>query len=1600
MKAAWHIVLRTLYVLLFSLAIQQAGTAQLHTDFSASPVSGCAPVFVHFTDLSTGGATSWKWDLGNGTISFLQNPSATYFNPGKYTIKLVIKKANLSDSLVKINYVTVNALPKPLFFASDTTGCYPLKVNFTDQSNAQEGNIVKWEWDLGDGSVSSLQHPSHVYTGPGNYNVILRITNTAGCVSTLSKAQYIKIKDGVQAAYSFTGSSQCTPPSIIHFNNLSTGTGTLSYQWFFGDGNGSIQQNPSNTYNTAGLYTIRLVVKNNAGCIDTLTKKDSIAVGVAHAGFTAPDSICQNTTFQLFNTSSPATGKLLWNFGDGSSSLSTNPTKLYTNAGTYHISLVADFGGCKDSVSKSIKILAKAKAGFTANKTASCSAPLTVQFTNTSIGATSYQWFFGDSTVSALENPSHNYTKNGGYDVTLIVTNSNGCTDTLTQSNYINIMPAELQFSSLPATGCAPLTFTPVYTLKSVLPIVSYSWDFGDGTIVTGAAPVHTYNIPGVYSVTVTYTTADGCTGILHYTDAVKAGQKPVVNFSATPTNTCASTPVVFTDNSTGNITGWFWNFGDGITDTSRNPTHMYNDTGYFNIQLIANNNGCSDTLVKPNFIYIKPPIAKFAVDVQCNDPFHFAFTNYSVGASSWDWDFGDGATSAGKNPVHVYSNTGIYLVKLTVTNGACSHVSAYSARIINEKANFAASDTVICKGDSIVLQSFGFAAGNIISYKWNPDNGNDTARAVKVAYNKSGQYSVGLIITNINGCTDTMMKTNYITVNGPTANFDGVSNAACLKKGGTIVFADSASTDGTHAIKKWNWDFGDGNTESYASGPFSHNYTAAGFYTVSQKVTDTKGCSDSITKNSQVYIADPRAVFSSVDTMSCENKPVSFTNQSQGQSLKYDWGFSDATVSAQPEPVHNFTNIGVYDAWLKITDAYGCTDSVFKPAYIHIDEPKALFALSDSTSTCPPLIVTFTNQSKYYKLLSWDFGDGTAALVNNPVHYYNYPGTYYARLVVTSPGGCTDTLSKKIVIKGPTGSFVYDKTVSCNPGTVSFAAQTHNTQSFIWDFNDGGTLNTIDSAVSHAYNSLGIYVPKMILEDNKGCKVPISGKDTIRIYGVTALFGSNTNLLCDKGVVNFLDSSVSNDLITSYQWLMGDGSVLTDKDPSHNYTVTGNYPVKLVVTTSNGCTDSSAQVANIKVVNSPKVSLRGDSSACVPATIRFFGDIDAADTSALSWQWNFSNNNASNSQNPLPVTFQQEGNYSATMTATNSSGCVTIHTLPVIIHPVPQVNAGNNSAICEKKTATLEATGADQYNWSPASSLSCTNCATPVAAPDSTITYTVNGQSIFGCKATDSVIISVKHPFRLQVGLGDTLCKGESFHLLAKNAEVYDWTPSIDLDNSHSKTPVAKPQQTTDYQVIGRDNIGCFADTGHISVIVYPIPSVDAGIDKTISVGSSVQLDAKISADATVIRWQPSVGLSCSNCANPVANPKQTTAYSVLAMNAGGCVNKDELSIFVICNNGNIFLPNTFSPNGNGTNDVFYPRGTGLYNIKSLRIFNRWGEAVYEATNFKANDASKGWNGSYKGHAAPNDVYVYFVEVVCENNALLTYSGNIALIR
>jgi gliding motility-associated-like protein len=1593
--------IRTLVCCLILLICVAQTKSQLVANFIATPLSGCTPLVVQFSDQSTGNPTQWKWDLGNGTISFLQNPSVTYFNPGQYSIKLVVRNSSGADSIIKSQYITVNATPTVNFSGTPTTGCFPLPVQFTDQSLAGSGSISTWEWDFGDGISSSLQNPSHTYTAPGNYNVSLRIKNSNGCIKTLSKTQYIQISNGVTANFTNTVPNSCNPPATINFQNLSTGTGALAYQWSFGDGGTSVLANPSHTYAAAGSYTVTLIATSSNGCTDTIIKTNAITIGSVAASFTSPDNVCTGAAISFTNTSTPAPGVATWYFGDGTSATGIHATKIYPAPGTYIVKMIASFGACIDSAFKTITVLAKPTAAFSAPTTSSCKPPLTVNFSSSSTDAVHYNWNFGDGNTGTGPAPSHTYTAYGSYTVTLIASNASGCSDTLTMPGYINISPTDVQINNLPRSGCAPFSWVFSTTTTTIDPIVSYLWNFGDGNTGTGATPAHTYTAAGNYTVSVIVTTASGCTDTATVVAGITVSTKPVANFTANPRDVCAKLPVNFTDQSTGTITQWLWIFGDGGTSTDQNPIYEYQDTGYFDVTLIVWNNGCPDSIKFTNYIHVKPPIAAFTTTFACGNPRQITFTAQSVGADQWTWNFGDGTTSTTQNPVHTYADTGTYTVTLTVVNltTGCDYTKTQTIRIISEKANFFATDTIICKGVPIGFSSVGSIPANIAAYDWDFGDGvSGTGASISHVYTQAGTYNVRLIITDVAGCRDTLSKPLYIRVDGPTADFTSTVPGSCLNS--AVAFTDGSVSDGTHAIQQWIWNYGDGNADTLTTPPFQHTYAGAGVYTVSLKVTDSRGCADSITKASLLVISKPFANFGTLDTLSCPNKPINFSNLSTGPGLTYAWYFGDGNTSTQANPVHNYVLDGIYTVKLVITDQYGCTDSITRAAYVNIITPVANFTMSDSLSTCPPLIVQFTNTSTVNNTVTWDFGDGTSAQVQNPSHFYSYPGVFNVTLTVTGPGGCTDTRQKQIIVRGPQGNFTYAPRVGCNPLTINFTGTTVDRISFIWDFNDGTTNSTTDSIVSHTYTNIGVYVPKMILVDAGGCQVPITGLDTIVVNGVDAKFGLTSNTICDAGFINFTDSSQSNDVITSYEWDFGDGAISTAQNPVHYYAAAGQYFPKLIVRTQSGCADTVTNIAPVKIVASPQAAITASPAGCAPLTATFNAGLLVADTSAMAWNWNLGNGNTSTLQNPPPQLYNNPTTYTIQLVATNSSGCADTVTQTIDAYVVPVVQAGADTMICKGVGTTLVASGATNYTWSPSTGLSCTNCPNPVATPDSVTRYTVRGVTPQGCSNTDTVEVRVKYPFVMSASLGDTLCKGGSLRLFATGAYSYTWSPAAGLSSTTSATPLATPGTTTLYRVIGTDDRGCFTDTSYVPIQVYPIPTVSAGADKTINVGQTVDLIPTLSADVTSAVWTPTTGIFRTNYPAITVKPKETTAYTIEVRNPGGCKARDQVTVFVVCNGSNVFIPNTFSPNNDGSNDVFYPRGSGLFSIKTLRIFNRWGEIVFENNNFLPNVANAGWDGTYKGAKLLPDVYVYTMEIICDNSTTLVYKGNVALIQ
>ena len=223
-KHKYFLQLCTVFILiLFSAFLQKQ---QIHADFTSDVIKGCSPLVVQFTDNSTGNPTEWQWDLGNGTQSSNQSPSAIFLNTGTgtvtYTIKLIIKNSSGTDSVVKKQYISVYSNPQVSFTSDITQGCPPFNVHFTDKSKSSMGTISDWLWDFGEGVVSKEKNPSHTYSLPNNYTVSLTASNSMGCKQTYSWQKYVQVFDTVKADFDYSYTSICQSPAPITFINHSS----------------------------------------------------------------------------------------------------------------------------------------------------------------------------------------------------------------------------------------------------------------------------------------------------------------------------------------------------------------------------------------------------------------------------------------------------------------------------------------------------------------------------------------------------------------------------------------------------------------------------------------------------------------------------------------------------------------------------------------------------------------------------------------------------------------------------------------------------------------------------------------------------------------------------------------------------------------------------------------------------------------------------------------------------------------------------------------------------------------------------------------------------------------------------------------------------------------------------------------------------------------------------------------------------------------------------------------------------------------------------------------------------------------------------------
>ncbi len=1353
----------TTYILLY-LLIAANLNAQFSANFTADSTVGCAPLCVHFQNLSLPDSNvSFFWDLGNGTFSSLKNPETVYLEAGQYTVTLILSSDLGNDTIIKQNFINVLGAPQAnIIINQDSIGCLPYPVNFYDASTGE--NITYRIWDFGDGVCSHDTNPQHLYTNVGDFSVKLYVADENGCSDEIELNNFIKVRKP-SANFNVIGNTvTCDAQQTISFENLSSGE-NLSYFWNFGNGSTSTSENPEITYSESGNFDVTLITTDIYGCSDTAIKQNLIQNMQVKAMFRQIQRVnCPNDDIIFDNVSKNAT-YYKWDFDDGSDvSFDFEPSHKYLEGGNYYVKLIAsnDYG-CADTFTSRVNV-EKIKAYFELDKNFICQLPDTVHYINKSDYGTRYEWHFGNGQISTEENPSIAITRSGYWSDTLYAYSLHGCIDKYVSDSALHVATPRAYFTPnnwvdpFSIMGCVPLTvdFSDGSSYEATEDsIISWQWTFDDGTSSAEQNPQHTFASLDTFTVRLKIKTAQGCES--EYIAWAKTGTRQFADFTADHAfdTICASTGVQFYNLSQTDslINTSYWLFGDSTYSTQREPMHFFTDTGWMDVKLLVYNNGCPDDTLIENFVYIKAPYHEFNYEVNCDNPYEVQFSADLTDVDKFYWDFGDNSAidSVNINPVHIFPHRGWFTVTLhSEKNGSCcDYTSTENILIVSPEANFSVIDTNLCVGETILLDAANsidaavfYAGGQNCLYQWKFDDTNENFYKIDSliyhTFDKEGDFNVTLTIRGNNKCFDSFSRTFH--VHKPTCDFTTSEISGCVPL--NVNFTNT--TNSYFGIDSVFWAFGD-NTFSNDTNP-THTYTSNGNFDITLFVQDTLGCRDTLTAKNYLQLLHPVPNFSANKQNVCSNEEINFSFiHQQDTIITILWDFGDGTTSTEASPTHIYTDSGHYSVSLYLQDANGCDSIKTIENYIYVQNtPIANFYADTTQSDCYPLVVHFydNSQNSDNATYKWTLGTNVVSYQKNPAYSYTKPGKYSVSLQVTTSNGCSTQITKPdfINVGGPYAEIVADDTI-CKFAPAQFSiTNARNINYLQWFFDDGAASS--DSISWHSYANPGNYRIILLLNNDSThfCQKYFTTNLFVRDIKAGFEIDSITNACVPFEF--YLKDTTQN--TNHRQWLINDNIIDSALNFYNICENPGEYEITLFETDKYGCKDTSTQ--KITVNQLPQISVLQDTFICSGDKITLWAK------GADEYIWSPAEFlSGSNSDSPVAAP-----DYSTlfSVTGIDTNGCVNYASTFVKVVQQPDFFI-DDTAIIVGDTIVLDNYSDDigSYLWTPSDGLSCSDCPNPQISPLNSTSYTLTITDTAGCfTLTKNIFIDVYQKYSLDV--------------------------------------------------------------------------------------------------------------------------------------------------------------------------------------------------------------------------------------------------------
>src|SRR5690554_157366 len=1036
-------------------------------------------------------------------------------------------------------------------------------------------------------------------------------------------------------------------------------------------------------------------------------------------------------------------------------------------------------------------------------------------------------------------------------------------------------------------------------------------------------------------------------------------------------------------------ITDYKWDIlNNGTIDyTTQSASHDFNGYGTYAVSLlVTTDNGCTHRTTQNVDVFPLPNV-DFSSTSEClgNVTSFTDLTTVPAGGAvtNWNWTFDATNTGNTQNPQNTFNTHGVRNVSLeATTNNGC--INAVTKPVEVHQLPVADFDfTNACFQQDIVFQNNSSPIATLFNWDFGDASTINTTKNPNYAYAAAGDYDVELTVETVNGCEDVITKT--ITTHPQPTTLNLTSATLCEGESTTIT----ATPDYLGGNYTWTPNISTTNSATASPTTGVHTYTISyelNGCTYSESVDITVNPVPVITIDTEEICFGETATLTAIPdltggtylwtpngetTQSISHSPNATANYGVTYTLVGCVGTADADIIVNPLPVasftfsevcedmntvlnststvdapgiiigygwdmehngsiryttqnvtHNYNGYGTYDVNLIVTTNHGCMDEIVQTLDVYplpiVDFDSDPLCLGNPTTftnlTTVPLGGTVTNWN-------WDFDDANTANTQNPQNTYANSGVYDVTLEATTNNNCVDRITKAVdIFQLPVANFNF--TNACFYNDIVFQnTSSSNANSFEWSFGDGSAISTNESP-NHRYANAGQYTVELTVTTVDGCEHSVT--KTIAAYAQPdarftvdpKCFGSNSIYNDGSSITN-----IDGDAINTWNWDFGDGNTSSNTSPTHNYNSQNIYPTTLTVTSNYGCVDTYTR--NAVVWPLPQVSFT-PTDVCLnfPTQFSDASTISNAFTTneIVDWNWNFGNGNTSRLSSPTH-TYLSDGDYTSQLEVISNHGCSNQETITVTVHPKP----------------TASFVGTDLNGCAPV----CFNLTSTsqVSAPGNIENYE--------WKFSDGSSYSTTSP-----NLNDCL-ENNTGSVNTYNVELIITTTHGCID-SHKKFN--------------------YIDVYHNPVAEFTYSPVEIDVlDPTIRITNN-----SIHADTyswTIFQY------ASNNKYEPIfefeAIP-DTHDIRLITATKEGCIDTTFSSV-IVHDKLVMHVPNTFTPDGNNYNETFQPQFISGFDPQNfnLKIFNRWGEILFESNNDKI-----GWNGTYGGDkVAEEGVYIWKVE-------------------